>query len=55
MNRVAQYRSHARNSRELAERVSSEEERALLRKLAHHWEALADIHERLEAARTKPP
>jgi hypothetical protein len=52
-DRTAQYRQHAHQSRELAERAESEPERELFLKMAHHWDALADIFARMPAAARK--
>jgi len=49
MDKVSRYRKHAQDCRELERSGRSEEERALLRDLARHWDAIADIHERLKA------
>jgi hypothetical protein len=47
MDRVSLYRKHAEACRELEKTAQSEEERALLRELARHWDAVADIRARL--------
>jgi hypothetical protein len=47
MDKVSHYRKHADACRELEKSAQSDEERALLRELARHWDAIADIHERL--------
>jgi hypothetical protein len=52
-DRTAQYREHARQSRDLAENAASEPERELFLKMAHHWDALADIFARMPAAARK--
>jgi hypothetical protein len=41
------YRRHARDSRNLAHDPDFPEARELLLQMARHWEALAEIHERL--------
>jgi hypothetical protein len=46
-DRPTKYREHAHRARELAERAASEHERELFQNMAHHWDALADIFERL--------
>jgi hypothetical protein len=48
MDAVSLYRKHAQDCRELEKATQSEDERALLRELAGHWNAIADIHERLQ-------
>jgi hypothetical protein len=48
---LTEYREHARRARELAERAATAEERELLLSVAHHWDALAEIIERLAAQR----
>jgi hypothetical protein len=50
MRKAFQFRKHARDCRELEKAAQSPEERALLRDLALHWDAIADIHERLAEA-----
>jgi hypothetical protein len=51
MEKVSRYRKHAQDCRERERSAGSEEERALFRDLAAHWEAIADIHQRLKAPR----
>jgi len=46
-NRPSEYREHARRARELAEGSASDQERELFEKMAHHWDALADVFDRL--------
>jgi hypothetical protein len=47
MDKPSQFRKHAEDCRALEKAARSEEERALLRDLAGHWDAIADIHDRL--------
>jgi len=53
-DRPSKYREHARRARELASAAASEQERALFQKMAEHWEALADIFDRLTPRRSDP-
>jgi len=55
MNRVSLYRKHAEECRELERNAQSPEERALLRELAGHWDAIADIHELLDKPASGEP
>ncbi|MFL5297916.1 MAG: hypothetical protein ACJ798_16185 [Phenylobacterium sp.] len=45
MENASQFRKHARDCRELAERLQEGEARELLHRMAHHWDALADLRE----------
>jgi hypothetical protein len=49
MDKVSRYRKHAQDCRELERSARSEDERVLFSDLASHWEAIADIHQRLKA------
>lgn len=43
MDKLSQYRKHAEDCRALEKAAASEEERAALRDLAMHWDAIADL------------
>ena len=45
--RTTRYRRHASRCREHAEQSGNPAERELLLELAHHWDAIADLHERV--------
>lgn len=44
---TSQFRKRARESRELAARAQTEQERALHEDMASHWEALAELWPRV--------
>jgi hypothetical protein len=51
MDRLSQIRKHAQDCRERASRTEVEAERELLHELARHWDAIADIHQKLQRPR----
>lgn len=53
MDRLSQYRKHARDCREAAEHTRDEAEREALHELATHWDAIVDIHERLRPVKPR--
>jgi hypothetical protein len=53
MDRSVRYRKHAEDCRDLAERAGSDEERRLLHELAHHWSAIADLHDEIRRRRER--
>ena len=53
MDKLSQIRKHAQDCRDRAARTQVADERELLQELARHWDAIADIRERLEPARKR--
>jgi hypothetical protein len=54
MNQVSRYRKHAQQSRTLAEKAETDEERHMWSQVAHHWDAIAELHERLRQRAREP-